>query len=363
MIVERTQYYAKPGMTMEVLAIRRRACEVRREIGLKAGRIFVPTKVSEDGSPDVIWECTYHDATEHKADLDARAASPAFEAVRAEVRKCIDKFNRYVFEQVDASPASGMRDVDLREHEIVPREISFESAGRTLKGYFFAPPGEGPFPCMVCNHGSTIEKGTLDVARPAAAAMLAAWSIASFLPHRRGYGNSPGPAWREDVPAEAGTKEYDDQLFKRLDAESDDVIAALACVSALPQVKADHIGVMGSSFGGTNTLFAASKTDKWRCAIDFAGAAMNWEKAPGLRAGMTAALKKVAMPMFLIQAANDYSIGPTRDLAQSVSGSGQVVWSKIYPAWGVNNNEGHLFESRGMQIYAEDIHLFLERYL
>jgi dienelactone hydrolase len=183
------------------------------------------------------------------------------------------------------------------------------------------------------------------------------------LPHRRGYGNSPGPAWREEVTAEYGTKEYDDQLFKRLDAESDDVIAALACVSGFPQVKRDHIGVMGSSFGGTNTLFAASKTDKWTCAIDFAGAAMNWERAPGLRAGMTAALKKVAMPIFLIQAANDYSIGPTRDLSQSTSGSGQVVWSKIYPAWGVNNNEGHLFESRGMQIYAEDLHLFLERYL
>jgi len=92
----------------------------------------------------------------------------------------------------------------------------------------------------------------------AAAAMLASWGIASFLPHRRGYGNSPGPAWREDVPATPGTKDYDDQLFARLDAESDDVIAALAHVSALPQVKPDHIGVMGSSFGGTNTLFAAS---------------------------------------------------------------------------------------------------------
>ena len=39
------------------------------------------------------------------------------------------------------------------------------------------------------------------------------------------------------------------------------------------------------------------------------------------------------------------------------------MWSKIYPAFGINPNEGHLFESRGAQIWAADVRHFLERYL
>jgi len=51
------------------------------------------------------------------------------------------------------------------------------------------------------------------------------------------------------VSAEPGTPDYDAQLSARLDRESDDVLAALDCVSALDEIRSDHIGVMGSSFG------------------------------------------------------------------------------------------------------------------
>ena len=39
-IVERTNYYAKPGLAAEVLDIRRKASAVRLSIGLPAGEIF-----------------------------------------------------------------------------------------------------------------------------------------------------------------------------------------------------------------------------------------------------------------------------------------------------------------------------------
>jgi hypothetical protein len=41
MIVERTQYFAKPDSAAEVLDLRRKACAVRLSIGLPAGEIFV----------------------------------------------------------------------------------------------------------------------------------------------------------------------------------------------------------------------------------------------------------------------------------------------------------------------------------
>lgn len=360
MIVERTQYYAKPGRHEEALAIRRRACAVRREIGLAAGRIL---SGRGEGAPDVTWEATFHDAAEHEADLAARAASPTFEAVRAEMREAIDRFERHVFTVDDAPLANGMRPVDLRGVAIVPEELTFPSAGRELKGYFAKPPGPGPFPCMICNHGSGIDKGTLDVSRPGTAALLMSWGIASFLPHRRGYGNSPGPAWREEVTHEFGTPEYDAELVARLDAESDDVLAAFDLISARADVDPVHIGVMGSSFGGTNTLLAAAKSSRFSCAINFAGAAMNWDRAPNLRAHMTKAIGRVRIPLFLIQAENDYSARPTPELAAAVTDPARVVWSKLYPAFGVNPMEGHLFESRAAMLWQEDVHRFLERYL
>ena len=92
---------------------------------------------------------------------------------------------------------------------------------------------------------------------------------------------------------------------------------------ALPEVRADHIGVMGSSFGGINTLLAASKSPGFRCAIEFAGAAMNWDRTPALRelmidAGAAACRSRSSS----IQAENDYSIRPTKELAAALRGRG-----------------------------------------
>jgi dienelactone hydrolase len=216
---------------------------------------------------------------------------------------------------------------------------------------------------VITNHGSGITQGTQDVCRPATAALLMSWGIASFLPHRRGYGNSPGTPWREDVPAEFGTAEYDAQLVRRLDHETEDVIAALHMLLAHPGVMPEHIGIMGSSFGGTTTLLAAARSDRFRCAVEFAGAAMNWERTPALRARMLAAAQALSHPVFFIQAANDYSIQPTLVLAQSLEGTGKIVESRIYSQWGLTPEEGHLFESRGALVWSGDVRRFLERWL
>jgi len=360
MIVERTHYYAKPGLVEQVLATRRRACLVRIAIGLPAGRIRV--KAGGDG-PDVSWECAFPGEVEHAADLAARAASPEFEAVREEMRAAIERFERCIERDAGMGEAHWSGEHDLIDLAIVPEEIRFRSGELELVGYFYRPPGPGPFPCMVTNHGSGIAQGTQDVCRPGTAALLMSWGIASFLPHRRGYGNSPGKAWRTEVTAEFGTAEYDSQLVRRLDLEAGDVLAALHMLITHPDVVPEHIGVMGSSFGGTTTLLAAAKSDRFRCAVEFAGAAMNWERTPVLRARMLAAARELSHPIFFIQAANDYSIGPTLALAQSLEGTGKVVESRIYPQWGLTPEEGHLFESRGAQVWGADVRRFLERWL
>jgi hypothetical protein len=97
MIVERTQYFAKPGLAAEVLDLRRKASAVRLSIGLPAGEIFVKYPSGDGREPDVAWQCTFADAAAREADLAARAASAAFENIRVQMRKLLVRFERQVF--------------------------------------------------------------------------------------------------------------------------------------------------------------------------------------------------------------------------------------------------------------------------
>ncbi|MHA1566386.1 MAG: alpha/beta hydrolase family protein [Alphaproteobacteria bacterium] len=360
MFIERTNYFAKPGRVEDVRRIRVLASEVRVKLGLAAGTIYVKTDPDGDG-PDVTWECPFATLEDNAKDMAARAGSADFEDVRVTMGEASAKFERHLVRREAAQHWAG--EVSLRGLPIVPREVTFRSGSLDLAGFLYLPPGEGPFPCMVTNHGSGVFQGTQDICRPTVAATLMSWGIASFLPHRRGYGNSPGTPWRDDVSAEFGTADYDAQLASRLDGESDDVVAALDYVRALPEIMADHVGVMGSSFGGTNTLLAAAKCERFKCAVEFAGAAMNWEKTPDLRALMIGAAKNLSQPIFFIQAENDYSAAPTRELGAALAGTDQVFEAHVYPAFGISKDEGHFFERTGTMIWGADVRRFLERWL
>ena len=100
-IVERTQYYAKPGLAAEVLDVRRKASAVRISIGLPAGEIFVKHRGGDGSEPDVAWQCTFADVAARDADLAARAASAEFESVRVQMRKLYTRFERQVFAIAD----------------------------------------------------------------------------------------------------------------------------------------------------------------------------------------------------------------------------------------------------------------------
>jgi dipeptidyl aminopeptidase/acylaminoacyl peptidase len=369
MIVERTHYYARPGRASDVLATRRRASDVRTRLGLPRGVITLASG-HEGGGPDVAWECAFESAERHAQDLEVRAVSPEFTAVRAEMGALLARFERHVWrvdEEMTGRPDGG---TPVAAHAavrpIVPRVVTFKgggAAGLDLTGYLYLPPGTGPFPCVVTNHGSTIHQGTTDVCRPAMAAVLLSWGYASFLPHRAGYGNSPGVPWRQEVTGDFGTPEYDAQLARRLDRESDDVVAALDHLTGLAGIDARRVAVLGSSFGGTVSLLAAAKTDRFACAVDFAGAAMNWERTPTLRATMLDAARRLRVPIALIQAENDYSVAPTRELGAELERLGRPHESMVFPAFGLTPDEGHTFAGNGSMVWGPMVRAFLDRWL
>jgi carboxymethylenebutenolidase len=359
MLVERTHYYAKPGRVADVLAIRRQASEVRVALGLPRGRILAKADPRGEG-PDVTWECRFGDAAAHARDLDARAQSPAFGAVRAQMTAVIDRFERLVLVEDSSVPV----DVEPEStRPVVPFEIRVPSGGRTLAAYLYRPPGAGPFPALVLSHGSTIHPGTSDVCRPGTAAVLTAWGYVVLLPHRHGYGNSEGPTWRQEVTAELGTAEYDHALAARLAREAADVVAAADWLGARPEVLPDQLGVIGSSFGGVMSLLAAARRPALRCAVNFAGAAMNWERTPSLRATMLAAARQLAVPIALLQAENDYSTAPTRELAAELLCLGKPHAARVFPAFGLTSDEGHLFFQNGAPIWGPWVRAFLDQWL
>jgi dienelactone hydrolase len=330
---------------------------VRRSLGLPAGAIFAKADPAVEG-PDVAWECAFPSAEAHARDLEARAASPEFAEVRAEMTALLARFERQLTRRDGEGAAGG-----LEGQPIVPREVRFRSGPLELAGYLYTPPGPGPFPCVVTNHGSTIDQGSTNVCRPGTAALLMSWGYASLLPHRRGYGNSPGLAWRSEVTGDFGTAEYDDQLARRLEAESEDVVAALKFLERRPDVAPGRIAVLGSSFGGTVSLLAGARCERFRCVIDFAGAAMNWERTPRLRETMTASARRLQVPIFLVQAANDYSTAPTRELAAELARLGRPHQARVFPAFGLTPDEGHAFARDGALLWGDAVRAFLDRWM
>jgi hypothetical protein len=98
-------YYAQPGQADAVLRQRLYACEVRSQIGIARGTVIARLSGAAD-LPDVIWQQEFEDVAAHERDMDARAASAEFERVRAGMRKLVRRFERPLFENLDAAASA-----------------------------------------------------------------------------------------------------------------------------------------------------------------------------------------------------------------------------------------------------------------
>ena len=144
MIVSFNFYYAKPGLADAVLRQRLLACDVRCDLKLPRGRVLVKQEGSTD-LPDVIWEQHFDDVSGHHADMDVRAASPAFEAVRAGMRQLCRRFERPLFEvhgDVEITEASGLVSLDwLHGSPEMDARVMRMLAGQRMQGLRLITPG------------------------------------------------------------------------------------------------------------------------------------------------------------------------------------------------------------------------------
>ena len=90
---------------------------------------------------------------------------------------------------------------------------------------------------------------------------------------------------------------------------------------------------------------------------------MNWEHTPRLRRLMHDAAARLTRPIFFVQCANDYSVGPTTELAAGPEGTDKVFEAEIYPDFGLTMDEDQLFERDAMLIWGPEVRRYLERHL
>jgi len=160
------------------------------------------------------------------------------------------------------------------------------------------------------------------------------------------------------------------RLITRLQAETDDVLAATDYLRTVRFADTRRIGIMGWSLGGIVTMFAVSRSTTFAVAIDQAGAALTWDGSAQVRSALIAAAEKGTTPALLLVAQNDRTTASITTLAEIFKKRGvphrMVIYEPFTPqqAGGAATAPGHLvFSAQGTHVWERDVLEFLGRYL
>jgi carboxymethylenebutenolidase len=247
-----------------------------------------------------------------------------------------------------------------------PETVMVQSGSLKLRALLWRPKGRGPFPAVLFNHGSgtTLERQSAQAA--AVGSVFARHGYVLLFVFRRGSGLSAdqGTSAADALDRElaANGHEARNKLQMQL-LETDhlnDTLAGLAFLRALPEIDQRRIAVAGHSFGGSLTLLTAERDFELRAAVVFAGGAGSWEYSPQLQARLLAAVARTTIPIFFIQAANDYSIAPTAALSAEMARLGKPHCAKIYPPVGRSAEEGHDLVYLRVDSWEPDVFSFLD---
>lgn len=243
-------------------------------------------------------------------------------------------------------------------------ETAFYRSGKLkIEAYVFKPEGAGPFPVVIYNHGS--RAGHEREERPFAyvGEMLARSGYVVVVPERRGYGKSDGATFSETVGEDRGP-----QFVRRVQEETDDMLAAVEFIKALSYADANRMGVMGWSFGGIVSVFAASRSPVFRAVVDQAGAALTWDHSPAMQAALKDAAGKIRIPLLGMVAKNDRTTESVKAVVREAEKHGVTAKFIEYPAFTPQDAggvaPGHMiFGKEGWRIWGSEVKEFLDKYL
>jgi carboxymethylenebutenolidase len=243
-------------------------------------------------------------------------------------------------------------------------EVTFPSNGYMLAGCIVRPAGPGPFPAVIYNHGS--EKDPRRCGPPELARAYVEHGYAFFAFQRHGHGQSPGDYivdLEKRMRAEASSPAARGQSSVALhEAYNRDVVGAVEWLMRRPEIDRRRVAMTGVSYGGIQTLLTAEKGLGIRAFIPFAPGAMSWANQ-ALDQRLAQAARNAKAPLFLAQAQNDFSLGPSQVLGPIIRAKGAPNDAKVYPPNGTTHEQGHGgFAVRGgIPAWGPDVFGFLDR--
>jgi dienelactone hydrolase len=229
-------------------------------------------------------------------------------------------------------------------------EVFYYRGPLRIQAYLYRPPGNGPFPLVIYNHGSRENREREPRPSSYVGQVLLQKGYAVLVPERRGYGRSDGLTFSEEMRqglGRHGLAVESPNFVGRLQAESDDVLSALDFIRTLPFVDRSRLGIMGWSFGGIVTIFAASRSNVFGAVVDQAGGALTWDGSAALRDALLAAARQVRSPVLLMVALNDRTTASITTLARALQAQNPATELIIYPPFTPSHNPrniapGHL---------------------
>jgi pimeloyl-ACP methyl ester carboxylesterase len=248
-----------------------------------------------------------------------------------------------------AKPAAPVvRVVQVRSDCIIERHVQI-AAGHRLVTWVMRPPGEGPFPVLVWNHGSRIpaaswfgwdrtQDPTIDFDTPCQPEVARdKWMM--VFPEGRGYGGSDGPLL---APRLSNVHE----VLEFLRWRAADANEATRLIELRPDARKHCTVIGGVSHGGVTALFAAAAAPSLYRAVVIQATGVCYFKACGLDALETAA-NKVKVPLLVQHFVTDtrVPIQVSRSVAHWGAMGNSAVTLKEYP--GVTGEEGHEVYSVG----------------
>jgi dienelactone hydrolase len=221
------------------------------------------------------------------------------------------------------------------------------------------PDGDGPFPGVMWNHGSEREPGSQDELGD----FYTSAGYALFVPHRRGHGRSPGEHFEDTLGPQLlrmPRASAIEALIALHERQLQDTLDALDWLTSQPFVDRARVAVSGVSHGGIQTLLAAEAGAPARAYVPFAPGATGWEGNPELHSRLLLAVERSRAPIFLLQSANDHSLGPSKILGEALAKKQGLNRARVYPAYGETPNAGHgSFACSGSDVWGADVLPFL----
>ena len=247
-------------------------------------------------------------------------------------------------------------------------EVFYPSGKLRIHAFLYKPEGDGPFPVVIYNHGARTGRPRRPEPNEYIGSLLTRAGYVVLIPDRRGYGDSEGPTLAGAIRNDMGQR-----FVARVEAETDDVFAAVDYLRTLTFADTKRIGIMGYSLGGIVTMFAVSRSSTFAVAINQAGAAGAWDISAPLRSALIAAAEKATTPTLLMVAQNDRSTESITTLGEIFKKRGVphrvIVYGPFTPQQvsypdAFNTAPGHeVFRAQGMHVWEKDVLEFLARYL